>query len=143
MVESNAGASAKFSDADYQAAGARIVTAKEALGADVVMKVYFVKYFALPSPSNSQIKDSYLKWCIEVFCNQRCTFAFVGKTYTPCMSGTLLLFFAKLTVEASYMMLCRRSSMCRYCNVTIPCFIIVCGVVMSYFSDTVPVVLSC
>ena len=40
VVESSAGSASKFADADYEAAGARIVpTAKEALGADVVMKV--------------------------------------------------------------------------------------------------------
>ncbi len=38
-VEHGAGAKAGFPDAEYQSAGARLVSAEEALGADVVLKV--------------------------------------------------------------------------------------------------------
>jgi H+-translocating NAD(P) transhydrogenase subunit alpha len=38
-VESGAGAEAGFPDAEYQSAGARLVSAEEALGADLVLKV--------------------------------------------------------------------------------------------------------
>ena len=38
-IEHGAGANAGFPDADYQSAGARLVSAEEALGADVVLKV--------------------------------------------------------------------------------------------------------
>lgn len=39
VVQRGAGAAASFSDADYEAAGAKMVDAKEALAADVVVKV--------------------------------------------------------------------------------------------------------
>src|SRR5580704_8917875 len=38
-VEHGAGAKAGFPDADYESAGARLVSAEEALGADLVLKV--------------------------------------------------------------------------------------------------------
>ena len=39
VVETGAGAGAKFLDADYVAAGAEVKTVKEALGSDIVFKV--------------------------------------------------------------------------------------------------------
>ena len=39
VVETGAGVASSIPDADYQGAGARLVTAAEALGADIVLKV--------------------------------------------------------------------------------------------------------
>ena len=39
VVDAGAGVASSIPDADYQAAGARIVGAAEALGADIVLKV--------------------------------------------------------------------------------------------------------
>ena len=42
VVETGAGAGAKFLDADYIAAGAEVKTVKEALGSDIVFKVRLI-----------------------------------------------------------------------------------------------------
>ena len=47
-IEHGAGAKAGFPDAEYASAGARLVSAEEALGADVVLKV------RRPTPASSR-----------------------------------------------------------------------------------------
>ena len=58
-MEANAGAAAQFSNKDYEAAGARVATAKDAFESDIVLKV-LIFYCAFSSAAVRNVYHVFL-----------------------------------------------------------------------------------